>query len=114
LTATQPGATVQHVSVTDVDRIRRRADIIGACGALSGSLAVTATYVASLRSLSPGFGGLTLLLLISCLALRALERRARGLPAVSYATVGAVLLFAMIAIELLLAALGIQGKSLGK
>jgi hypothetical protein len=91
------------MSVTDVDRIRRRADIAGATGALSAALAVTTTYVTSLRSLSPGFGGLTLALLISCLALRALERRARGLPAVSYATVGAVLLVAMIAVMLFFA-----------
>jgi hypothetical protein len=56
------------MSVTDVDRIRRRA------------------------------------VLIACLALRALERRrARGLPAVSYATVGAVLMIAMIAVMLFLA-----------
>ena len=91
------------MSVTDVDRIRRRADIAGAAGALPAALAVTSMYVASLPSLSHGFGGLALLLLISCLGLRALERRARGLPAVSYATVGAVLLFAMIAVMLFLA-----------
>jgi hypothetical protein len=101
------------VTVTEVDRIRRRADLAGAAAALSAALAVAASYAGSAVAVSVGFGGLGLLLLISCLALRALERRARGLPAVSYATIGAVLLFAMIAFELVLAALGIQGTRLG-
>jgi hypothetical protein len=100
------------VNVTDVDRLRRYADCAGAGGALSAVLAVTASHV-GLQSVSAALGGLALLPLVTYLGLRARERRARGLPAVPYATIGAVLLFAMIATELILAVMGIQGKRLG-